>query len=69
MTIEEAYEKYKHLDDPLLDERWMDNSVLTTMQDLWSAVKGCAELKNCQTCKNSNCPQWHYQAKGCSKFL
>ena len=42
MSIKEVYEKYKHLDPLLSDEKWIEGADFKyrIMYDLWQAIKG-----------------------------
>ena len=39
-TARDVYEKYRHLDQLLVDEEWLpDNFLATILKDCWDAVK------------------------------
>lgn len=43
MTIQEVYEKYKHLDICLSDKEWVgDNFKYSILYDLWQTIKTMA---------------------------
>lgn len=44
MTIQEAYEKYKHLDACLSDKEWVGhNFKYSILYDLWQTIKTVAK--------------------------
>ena len=55
MTPEQAYTKYRHLDDLLSDPSCMTGPFKDyVLKELWEAVKGCVEGKNVTQSEHSN---------------
>lgn len=52
MSIQEVYEKYKHLDKLLSDQEWLDSLNIQSLilYDLWQAIKLAVESKS-ESCK------------------
>jgi len=52
MTIEEIYEKYKHLDKLLSDKEWLPDTFQgSILYDLWQAIKNLRKEKVSKKCQ------------------